>query len=143
MSTEIIIMIVLSAIIVSLGVYIMFLHKLIKRAGIELLQAITDRETLSDYIQVELAKNNASALNDNDGFVKFLSDSRDWAFKYIEDVQETLQNFVSVVKPVLDYYDKYGRIHESASMNTIFDAYQELEKILPETTNTTQGETNE
>lgn len=27
-----------------------------------------------------------------DGFIKFLSESREWAFTYIEDVQETIKN---------------------------------------------------
>jgi hypothetical protein len=139
-------MIVLLAIIVSLGVYIMFLHKLIKRAGVELLQALADRETMAIYMEGEMAKSNASALNDNDGFVKFLSESREWAFKYIEDVQETLDKFVGTVGPIMEYYDKYGRVVETPhtrSLDQIHEAYQGLIKILPEENKTTQGETNE
>ena len=34
-------------------------------------------------------------LNTNEGFVKFLSDSRDWAFAYIEEVQLVLKKFIS------------------------------------------------
>jgi hypothetical protein len=33
----------------------------------------------------------------NEGFIKFLSQSRDAAFKYIEDVQTSIQNYVDVL----------------------------------------------
>jgi hypothetical protein len=33
----------------------------------------------------------------NEGFIKFLSQSRDAAFKYIEDVQVSIQNYVNVL----------------------------------------------
>ena len=143
MDLQLSITIVLTCIIVGLGVYILFLRKLLKRVGIELLQALRDKQTVVDYLEQEMAKNNALELNDDDGFVKFLSQSRDWAFSYIEQVQEQLTEFVEKVKPVMEYYDKYGRINETPSMNTIFDAYQELIKILPETENKQQGENNE
>jgi hypothetical protein len=84
---------------------------------------------------------NEISFKKNDDFVAFLSESRDWAFSYIEDVQTSIAKFVEKVGPVLAYYDKFGRINENPSMNTIFDAYTDLIKVLPE--NTTQGENNE
>ncbi len=84
---------------------------------------------------------NEISFKKNDDFVTFLSESRDWAFSYIEDVQTSITKFVEKVGPVLTYYDKFGRINETSSMNTIFDAYTDLIKVLPE--NTTQGENNE
>jgi adenylate kinase family enzyme len=84
---------------------------------------------------------NEISFKKNDDFVTFLSESRDWAFSYIEDVQTSIAKFVEEVSPVLSYYDKFGRINENPSMNTIFDAYTDLLKVLPE--NTIQGENNE
>ncbi len=86
---------------------------------------------------------NEISFKKNDDFVTFLSESRDWAFSYIEDVQTSIAKFVEKVGPVLTYYDKFGRINETPSMNTIFDAYTDLIKVLPEENKTTQGETNE
>lgn len=79
-------------------------------------------------------------LVQTDGFVSFVSKSRDWAFTYIEEVQSTLNKFVETVGPTMEYYDKFGRINESPAMNKIFDAYSELIKVLPES-NEKQGET--
>jgi Na+/H+ antiporter NhaB len=33
----------------------------------------------------------SSSVEKTEGFLKFVSDSRDWAFKYIEDVQEAIE----------------------------------------------------
>ena len=74
-------------------------------------------------------------LVQTDGFVSFVSKSRDWAFTYIEEVQSTLNKFVETVGPAMEYYDKFGRIDENPPMNKIFDAYSELIKVLPETEN--------
>ena len=138
MDIQLSIMILLVSIIVGLSVYVLFLHKLLKRTGMELLQAISDRKVVVDYLEEEMAKNNTLQLNDDDGFVKFLSQSRDWAFKYIEDVQDELQKFADVVGPVMEYYSKYGRVVETIhtpSLEKIYEAYNELIKMLPETEN--------
>lgn len=73
-------------------------------------------------------------LNTNEGFVKFLSDSRDWAFAYIEEVQAILKKFISEVGPEIDYYRNFGQAVDSpnnALLDKISNAYSELEKVLP------------
>lgn len=73
-------------------------------------------------------------LNTNEGFVKFLSDSRDWAFAYIEEVQSVLRKFISEVGPEIDYYRNFGQAIDSPnneSLDKISKAYSELEKVLP------------
>lgn len=42
---------------------------------------------LQDMISVQATESNT---DQGDGFIKFLSDSREWAFGYIDDVQQTL-----------------------------------------------------
>ena len=87
--------------------------------------------------------NNKSAtedknLNTNEGFVKFLSDSRDWAFAYIEEVQTILRKFVSEVGPEIDHYRKFGQAVDGPnndSLDKISNAYSELEKVLPKEDN--------
>lgn len=39
----------------------------------------------------------AGAIEQTDGFIKFMSDSRDWAFSYIEDVQDALEEYHKAV----------------------------------------------
>ena len=44
----------------------------------------------------------------NEDFLKFVSDSRDWAYQYIEEVQAGLKSFIDEVGPQVEYYDRYG-----------------------------------
>ena len=72
----------------------------------------------------------------DEAFLKFVSDSRDWAYQYIDDVQSSLSKFVSDIEPEIAYFDEYG-IASSAyphyhSMKKISGAYKELKKLLPE-----------
>ena len=72
----------------------------------------------------------------NEDFLKFVSDSRDWAYQYIEDVQNKINKFISDIEPEIKYFDEYG-VASSAyphyhSMKKISEAYKELKEILPE-----------
>lgn len=76
-----------------------------------------------------------------ENFIKFLSDSRDWAFTYIEDVQDGLEKFIQEVEPHIEYYDQYGIViegmippHDSA-LKTISKEFKELKKLLPQESN--------
>jgi hypothetical protein len=91
-----------------------------------------------DLLNKELLVSKYSSVLDNktseDGFIKFLSDSREWAFDYITEVQDATKKFVDKVDPEIKHFDKYGdAVHSvhSKSMHTISEAYKELIKILP------------
>jgi len=70
-----------------------------------------------------------------ENFIKFLSDSRDWAFTYIEDVQTELKKFAEEIEPEIDYFREYGDIASMQpnyySMKKISEAYDKLIKVLP------------
>lgn len=59
------------------------------------------------------------SLSDNEGFVKFLNTSRDWAFEYIEAVQSKIVNLKDAMDSGSDpdiklaYEDLIGMIPES------------------------------
>lgn len=76
--------------------------------------------------------------NSNASYQKFLFDSRTWAFQYIEEAQKQIANFVEAVDPKLEYYNTYGRVIVGPHidlLDTIYPAYVELKKLLPEETN--------
>ena len=74
-----------------------------------------------------------------ENFIKFLSDSRDWAFDYIENVQTELQKFINNVEPSLKHFDEFGIVVEGMplhkDMQVISDNFKELKKLLPEEIN--------
>lgn len=72
----------------------------------------------------------------NEDFLKFISDSRDWAYTYIEDVQASLDRFITEIEPEILFFDQYGDLMSAEpnynSMKKISGAYKELKKLLPE-----------
>jgi len=88
----------------------------------------------------DVFNNTKQKESDNDvhkeNFIKFLSDSRDWAYEYIEDVQASISLFVSEVEPEIAYFDEYGLVGDAYphyhSMKKISQAYKELKKVLPD-----------
>lgn len=72
-------------------------------------------------------------------FLKFISDSREWAYEYIENVQKGLTKFVDSIEPEIAYFDEYGIVGDAYphyySMKKISEEYKELKKLLPEESN--------
>jgi len=88
-------------------------------------------------MQEEDYKNNKTdEEKSNEAFLKFVSDSRDWAYTYIEEVQASVDNFINDIEPEIVYFDEYGVVGSAYphyySMKKISEAYKELKKILPE-----------
>lgn len=99
-----------------------------------------------DYVAIQDVLNSQagskSSLTEDDmhreNFIKFLSESRDWAFKYIEDVQTVIKKFIDEVQPQLDHYNKYGIVVEGMvpphdfALKKISKEIDDLKKLLPE-----------
>ena len=50
--------------------------------------------------------------SESDGFIKFLSDSREWAFTYIEDVQKAIEDLKNAMNKdsEVDIAETYNRL---------------------------------
>jgi hypothetical protein len=114
-----------------------------KMISADLMQSLFDRELIERELKDALVEIEQREIENTDGFVKFLSESRDYAFKYIEDTQEKLVDFQKAVEPMFDWSRSYGMVlGENAHTKTVEDIYQEylkLKTIIPDE----QGETNE
>ncbi len=86
--------------------------------------------------QKNIEENKTDKEKSNEDFLKFVSDSRDWAYQYIEDVQSSIDKFITDIEPEIIYFDEYGVVGSAYphyySMKKISAAYKELKKILPE-----------
>ena len=86
--------------------------------------------------EIEHKENKTDKEKANEDFLKFVSDSRDWAYQYIEDVQASLNKFTNDIEPEIAYFDEYGIVGSAFphyhSMKKISGAYKELKKLLPE-----------
>jgi hypothetical protein len=88
----------------------------------------------SDYSENEEVKSPEDIHKES--FIKFLSDSRDWAYQYIEDVQNGLNSFIKEVEPSINHFDNFGIVVEGSphhqSMIKISQEFKKLKKLLPE-----------
>lgn len=92
MIIDTIIIIGLSVLIAALGT--MLVVQQIKIRGMEksLKQSEIDIDFLADEVLKISDELDKARLEASDGFVKFLSDSREWAFGFIEKVQDDLKS---------------------------------------------------
>ena len=119
--------------------YLLVLNKSIKLKK-DLKKVFIEKSLLQEYVDTVKSlkeKETSDDLVHKENFIKFLSDSRDWAYKYIEDVQKGLNSFVSDIDPVISHFDEYGDTismsrPEYSSMKNISKAYKELKKLLPQ-----------
>jgi hypothetical protein len=85
-------------------------------------------------IQENNFKNEENIHQEN--FIKFLSESRDWAYEYIETVQKGLNSFIDNVDSEINHFDTYGDTlsmvrPDYQAMKKISKSYKELKKLLP------------
>jgi hypothetical protein len=95
-----------------------------------------DNLALKKFIDSEADKKLTNQDIHNENFVKFLSDSRESAYAYIEDVQAGLNDFVSSVEPEINYFKEHGDLISMSpnyySLKKIVEEYDKLKKLLPE-----------
>jgi len=72
-------------------------------------------------------------IEQSDGFLKFVSDSRDWAYAYIESVQEEINDFITIVGPDIEYLESYKPpiISEEATDRLVV-GYKKIKALIPE-----------
>ena len=103
---------------------------------LELVKAHLDKTILSEKLAESSEKKNKLEDSSSEAFLKFVSDSRDWAYTYIDEVQSSLNKFITDVEPEINYFKEYGAVGSMApnyySMKKITEAYEELKKLLPE-----------
>ena len=95
-------------------------------------------KTLETLLMQQLSRNTSKTEKEysDEAFLKFVSDSRDWAYQYIDEAQEGINKFITDIEPEIAYFDEYGIVGSAFphyhSMKKISGAYKELKKLLPE-----------
>ena len=69
------------------GINLLFKNKRLSSA---LIQTQIDKKIISDQLEKIASEMQDKKIEQTDGFLKFVSESRDWAFEYIEDVQQSI-----------------------------------------------------
>lgn len=98
-----------------------------KRLTLDLIQSQIDAATLVEQIQKMADAQGNKAIEETDGFLRFLSESRDWAFQYIEDVQVAIEEYRQIADVIPISKDMSLQQAEQLS-----GAYDRLVAFLPE-----------
>jgi hypothetical protein len=117
-------------------VYRFFKTRTLFKALSELyMQELADRMLLQKKVEELYQDIENAKLEQTDGFLKFVSESRDWAFQYIEEVQAALSEFDKDVTPTIEWANTFGQVlGETAHTNAlkrISEAYDKLKEVLP------------
>ena len=137
---EFIITSVAYSVLAFLTVYFGFRNFVLRR---KLKDAFTDRlqaEINKNIIMVEysnaLQQVENMKLEKSDDFVKFLSDSREMAFSYIEDVQVKIVEFDKLLQEIVEWNNTYGtvagNVPHAEKIEQISLAYDSIRELLPE-----------
>jgi hypothetical protein len=110
-----------TAIVTVLLVFCFKLRIEYKKTYALLVQSVFDKEELLKKFEEFVNDQSVKAIEETDGFVKFISQSRDWAFEYIEDVQKAI--------------DEYKLSVESKDVKLKREKYKKLLQFLPDVNN--------
>ena len=110
--------------------------RLVHRSNIvRLLEVATERNIIAAKLLESTEQILEPSPEASEGFLKFISDSREWAFDYIENVQVGINKFISDAGPSIEYWEKYGSVMDTPldiGMQKISISYKELKSLLPE-----------
>jgi GTP:adenosylcobinamide-phosphate guanylyltransferase len=99
-----------------------------KQMFVKLVQAEVDKKALLMKIEKLASSKENKSIEETAGFLKFLTQSRDWAFGYIEDVQEAIEEVRAAWDPVIEAEVPYLNEKEIESVKS---AYNKLISSLP------------
>jgi hypothetical protein len=107
-----------------------------KNTIVKLIETSLLAEAYRQKLGEEIGNRDTKSLEQTEGFLKFISDSRDWAFGYIEEAQQALQDFALEMEPIIEWSKTYGIVNgdnaHTEALEKISLAYDKLKSVLPE-----------
>jgi len=108
--------------------------KMVSEGFYKLFTSYTTLIDTSDEIRSMNTENAQDIHKEN--FIKFLSDSREWAYDYIDKVQQEIKNFVAIADKEFAFFDSFGSLTQEyphhEEMKKISEEYKKLKSLLPE-----------
>ena len=80
-----------------------------------------------------LDQKDSAHVEKTEGFLNFVTQSRDWAFEYIEDVQKVVNKVIDDTSSTVEYHNKFGSMEiepYATQINTLVTAIEELKFLL-------------
>lgn len=106
-----------------------------RKTSAALAQSKVDAVALRAKLEELSANGDSKKIEQTEGFVKFISHSRDAAFAYIEEVQSAIADYDKAVGEMVKYYKETGKMPQkkpSDIMREFSQAHEKLMKAMPE-----------
>lgn len=135
MSIEIIIYIVITFAFAILLVSNIWVRIKNRELFVNAIQSELDRRLVYEKFEQLTKEQDAKNVEKTDGFLKFISDSREWAFKYIEDVQDAIKIFDQEVGPIVKHYRETKKSlysKQSETLSKLAEAYDIIMSLMPD-----------
>ena len=85
--------------------YVLILKKRVKQSAEIQLQLLLDKNILLSKLSEALTALEEKPLVETDGFLKFITESRDYAFQFIDTMQKSIQEFEVNTKDIFTNSD--------------------------------------
>lgn len=98
-------------------------------------QAELDRRAVYEKFEQITKEQDERNIEKTDGFLRFISESREWAFKYIEDVQDAIKIFDQEVGPIVKHYRETKKSlysKQSETLSKLAEAYDIVMSLMPD-----------
>lgn len=93
----------------------------------------TEKTLLLNQISNLYDEKQSKELEKSEDFLKFVTQSRDWAFEYIENAQSVIGVFVNNVDEVINNTNsKSSKAEYIQALDRINQAYKEVKELLPQ-----------
>lgn len=106
-----------------------------RKTSAALAQSKVDLVALRAKLEELSARGDSKKIEQTEGFVKFISHSRDAAFEYIEEVQSAITEYDKAVGEMVNYYKETGKMPQkkpSEIMREFTQAHEKLMNAMPE-----------
>jgi len=117
-------------IVLSLMSYSVWLRRKNTKLANDLVQAIVDKAAIAGRL-AKASVPEGKPIEQTDGFIKFLTESRDSAFDYIEKVQTDIVLIKQDLGPIVEAYRNADK--QTSDMKQVISSYDKLVGLLPDT----------
>src|SRR6056297_2399332 len=117
-------------IVLSLMSYSVWLRRKNTKLANDLVQAIVDKAAIAGRL-AKASTPEGKPVEQTDGFIKFLTESRDSAFDYIEKVQTDIVLIKQDLGPIVESYRNADK--QTLDMKQVIVSYDKLMDLLPAT----------
>lgn len=121
-------------IFVAMFAFILINLTIVKNKNTKLKSQMIDVMQQNQVFKTLLDQKDSQHIEKTEGFLNFVTQSRDWAFGYIEDVQKVINKVLTDTESTIDYHNRFGSMEiepYKTHIDTLANAIEELKFLLP------------